>query len=250
MPVVATRRERHLALIFVIAVSGLCWAWLGKMLWDMGAMPMDGATAMPSGGPGYLFWLAVMWLVMMAAMMLPSAGPMTLAFADFSKDVERRADVGAIGLFVAGYVAAWAVFSLVAALGQWTLERADVMSSMTMAVTNDTVAGCVLVAAGIYQWTPLKHVCLKNCRSPIGFLMTQWRDGPSGAALMGWRHGAFCVGCCWALMALLFVAGVMNALWIVGLTLFVIIEKVAPYGEAIARVGGMVLVLAGVWLMV
>ena len=107
-----------------------------------------------------------------------------------------------------------------------------------------------MIAAGLYQWTPLKHVCLKKCRTPFGFLMTEWRDGTDGAFVMGWRHGVFCVGCCWALMALLFVAGVMNLFWIVLLTLFVILEKVAPYGDVIARVVGLGLVIAGTWLAV
>ena len=245
MAIVRTRRERQIALIGIVAVAGVCWAWLGRMLWDMTAMPVDGVMAMPPGGAAYLGWLVIMWLVMMAAMMLPSAAPMTLAFADFSSGRDRRADGRAVGAFVSGYVAAWAAFSLVAATVQWGLEHGSLMSSMTMAVSNETIAGCVLIAAGLYQWTPLKHVCLRNCRSPIGFLMTQWRDGPAGAALMGWRHGLFCVGCCWALMALLFVAGVMNALWIVGLTLFVVVEKVAPHGDTIARAAGVGLMLAG-----
>jgi len=118
-----------------------------------------------------------------------------------------------------------------------------------MALKGEAVAGCVMIAAGLYQWTPLKHVCLRKCRTPIGFLMTEWRDGPAGAVRMGWNHGLFCVGCCWALMALLFVAGVMNPLWIIGLTLFVIIEKVAPFGDLISKVAGGALVVAGAWLL-
>ena len=154
-----------------------------------------------------------------------------------------------ITAFVLGYVLAWGAFSLAAAAGQWSLERGELLSSMGMAFKNDVAAGGVLIIAGLYQWTPLKHACLKRCRTPIGFLMTEWRDGFSGAVIMGWRHGVFCVGCCWALMALLFVAGVMNALWIIGLTLFVIVEKLAPKGDLIARTAGLGLVLSGTWLV-
>ncbi len=244
-----TRRDRVAALALVVALAGVCWAWLGKMIWDMAAMPADGGTMAPSpAGPGYLAWLILMWLVMMAAMMLPSALPMTLAFADFARPEERRAAVPPTPLFVAGYVSAWGAFSLAAGIGQWALEVAGAMSPSRMALKHEAVAGWVLMAAGLYQWTPLKHACLRRCRTPFGFLLTEWRDGPAGALVMGWRHGLFCVGCCWALMALLLVAGVMNPLWIVMLTLFVVVEKVAPHGDRITRAAGLGLLLAGAWL--
>ncbi len=241
------RRDRLAAAVLTLAVAGACWAWLGKMLWDMSVMPMDG-MAMPAPDPGYALWLVVMWTVMMAAMMLPSALPATLAFAGFSRgETESPARTPA---FVLGYVLAWTAFSVAAAALQWGLERGALMSPATMALRGEALAGAVLIAAGIYQWTPLKRACLGKCRSPIGFLMTEWRDGLSGALVMGIRHGLYCVGCCWALMALLLAAGVMNALWIVGLTVFVIVEKISPLGEPISRVAGVVLVVAGLWLMV
>lgn len=249
MLLVSTHRDRLVALVVVVALSGLCWAWLGKMIWDMGAMPMQGAAgSLSSVRPGYVVWLVLMWLVMMAAMMLPSALPMTLAFADVSSGQDRRSSVQSVVAFILGYVGAWAAFSLGAAVGQMWLEQTAVWSSMAMALKIEAMAGGVLIAAGVYQWTPLKHVCLKKCRSPFGFLATEWRDGLAGAVVMGWRHGLFCVGCCWALMALLFVAGVMNTLWIIALTLLVVVEKVAPYGDLIARLTGLGLALAGAWL--
>jgi len=249
MPLVSTHRYRQVALVTIVTVAGMCWAWLGEMIWDMSAMPMDGTAMLPSDQAGYVAWLVLMWLVMMAAMMLPTAAPMTLAFSDFSGGRGQRPMSSLITAFVLGYVLAWGAFSLLAAAGQWSLERGELLSSMGMAFKNDVAAGGVLIIAGLYQWTPLKHACLKRCRIPIGFLMTEWRDGFSGAVIMGWRHGVFCVGCCWALMALLFVAGVMNALWIIGLTLFVIVEKVAPRGDLIARTAGLGLVLSGTWLI-
>jgi len=245
------RRDRFTALVIVVTLAGLCWVYLGKMIWDMRAMPMDGgAMSMASPAFGDVVWLFLMWFVMMAAMMLPSAMPMILAYTDFATAKDRRAAFRPIAAFFLGYVATWGAFSLAAAIGQWTLERATLVLPMAMALKHEAVAGGMLMAAGLYQWTPLKHVCLKKCRTPFGFLMTEWRDGTDGAFVMGWRHGVFCVGCCWALMALLFVAGVMNPFWIVLLTLFVILEKVAPYGDVIARVVGLGLVIAGTWLAV
>lgn len=243
-------RDRFFALMAVVLLAGLAWAWLGKMIWDMGAMPMDGMDMpMRADGAGYVAWLVLMWLVMMAAMMLPTALPMTLAYADFSGREAGQGTVSPVAAFIAGYVLAWGGFSLAAALGQWGLERIDLLSPMAMALRSDVAAGVVLIVAGLYQWTPLKHACLKQCRTPIGFLLTEWREGSVGALVMGWRHGLFCVGCCWALMALLFVAGVMNALWIVGLTLFVLIEKIAPRGDMVARMAGAGLAVAGLWLV-
>lgn len=241
-----TRRDRLMALFVVFAVAGICWAWLGKTVWDMSVMSAGGMAAAGGSGPGYALWLVVMWLVMMAAMMLPSAVPVIVAFADFAGRRTPRFDVRLPMAFIAGYVAAWAAFSLSVGIAQWSLERSAAMSRTTMALENGVVAGLVVAAAGLYQWTPLKHACLRKCRTPIGFLMTEWREGTGGAFTMGWRHGILCVGCCWALMALLFAVGVMNPLWILGLMLFVIAEKTLPAGEPVARAAGALLVVVGI----
>jgi predicted metal-binding membrane protein len=187
-----------------------------------------------------------MWAVMMVAMMVPSAVPMIQGFVAVN---ERRRNssrpVIPVGVFVLGYIVAWTSFSAAAALAQWGLHRAALLSPM-MVSTSPILSGGLLLAAGIFQWTPLKRACLRNCRSPLTFLMSGWRDGTAGAFFMGLHHGAYCVGCCWALMVLLFVVGVMNLLWVAVIALFVIAEKVLPRGELIAHIAGVALVAVGI----
>jgi predicted metal-binding membrane protein len=150
-----------------------------------------------------------------------------------------------VTVFLLGYLAVWTAFSAIATFAQWGLHKAALLSP-AMAATSPVLNGGLLIAAGIFQWTPLKLACLKGCRSPLSFLMSEWREGASGAFVMGLRHGTYCVGCCWVLMALLFVAGVMNLLWVAVIALFVMAEKMLPKGELIARVSGVALILAGV----
>ena len=151
-------------------------------------------------------------------------------------------------VFLAGYVLVWMGFSMLASLAQWGLHSLALLSPM-MVSTSPILGGLILVAAGVLQWTPLKSTCLTHCRSPLGFLMTEWREGPRGALIMGLHHGGYCVGCCWSLMALLFVAGVMNLLWVATIAAFVLVEKVVPRGELVGRIAGGVLVLAGLVLL-
>jgi len=190
-----------------------------------------------------------MWAVMMVGMMLPAAAPMVLFFATFSRrSREQGHTVAPVGAFVSGYVAVWSAFALAATTLQWALDRAALLSP-DMAAISPVLGGAVLIAAGLYQWTPLKDACLGLCRSPVAFLMGRWRPGTGGAFRMGAEHGAYCVGCCWALMALLFVGGVMNLLWVAAITLAVLAEKVAPRGRWIAKMLGAALVLGGVWVL-
>ena len=193
-----------------------------------------------------LLLLFLMWAVMMVAMMVPSAVPMIQGFVAVN---ERRRNssrpVIPVGVFVLGYIVAWTSFSAATALAQWGLHRAALLSPM-MVSTSPILSGGLLLAAGIFQWTPLKRACLRNCRSPLTFLMSGWRDGTAGAFFMGLHHGAYCVGCCWALMVLLFVVGVMNLLWVAVIALFVIAEKVLPRGELIAHIAGVALVVVGI----
>jgi predicted metal-binding membrane protein len=188
-------------------------------------------------------WLAVfiMWAVMMAAMMLPSTMPMVSVFGALNR---KRGEAGRTAAFVAGYLALWAVFGAAATGAQWTLQTSGLISPMIVSM-SPALSGVLLVIAGVFQFTPLKHVCLSACRSPLGFLLTDWRDGLWGAAAMGVRHGLYCLGCCWALMALLFVGGAMNLLWIAALTLLVAAEKLAPKGEVLAKALGVVMIGAG-----
>jgi predicted metal-binding membrane protein len=218
-------------------------AWL-LLLW--GATNMDSPAAqlmMPMSAWSLANWLAVfvMWTVMMAAMMLPSAAPMILCFAALNR---RRNEGAKTFVFVAAYLALWTAFSAAATVAQWALQSAGWVSPMIVSMSF-VLNGALLLIAGLFQFTPLKHACLRVCRSPLGFLMNDWRDGLWGAWLMGIRHGLSCLGCCWALMALLFVGGVMNLLWIAALAGLVAIEKLAPKGESIAHVLGAAMICVG-----
>jgi predicted metal-binding membrane protein len=191
----------------------------------------------------------LMWWVMMAAMMLPSALPMTLTFATVNR---RRRELGTpwvpTAVFVAGYLLAWGAFSLAATAAQWGLEHAAFMSP-GMHLSSPLAGGLVFVAAGLYQLTPLKHACLRRCRSPLTFVLEHWREGTAGALRMGAEHGAWCLGCCALLMTLLFVGGVMNLLWAAALAAWVLLEKVLPRGEALARAAGVAAIAYGAWMI-
>ena len=186
-----------------------------------------------------------MWAVMMVAMMVPTAVPMTLMYAAVArKAAAQHNPVAPTFVFVAGYLAMWTVFSLVATIAQHALDRAALLSPMM--VSRSSLFGAVLlIAAGVYQFTPLKDACLRNCRTPAQFLSRYWRTGTLGALRMGLRLGAYCVGCCWILMGLLFVGGVMNLLWIAAIAVFVLLEKTIPFGDVSGRVAGAAMILVG-----
>jgi predicted metal-binding membrane protein len=207
---------------------------------------------MKMGGPDLASWstaslvpLFLMWAIMMVAMMLPSAAPMLLTFAAVARN-RRRSDrpYVPVAVFAAGYLTIWGLFSILATAGQWLLHRAALLSPM-MASSSVFLAGVLLLAAGVFQFTPLKRSCLTRCRGPLDFIMTRWR----GAFGMGIEHGAFCAGCCWALMALLFVLGVMNILWITALTIVVALEKILPRAKWFSSASGIALVCWGIWVM-
>jgi predicted metal-binding membrane protein len=187
-----------------------------------------------------------MWAVMMVGMMLPSATPMVLAFATIGGQ-RTEAPFTRTALFVLGYVAVWTAYSAVATLAQWGLHAAALLSHARGA-TSPLLGGAFLLAAGAFQFTRLRDACMSQCRSPVGFLLTQWRPGPWGALIMGVRHGAYCVGCCWVLMSLSLVLGVMNLVWMAVLTAFMLVEKVAPANETVSRAAGLVLVGWGLWV--
>jgi predicted metal-binding membrane protein len=203
---------------------------------------------MKMSGPELSSWpattllpLFLMWAIMMIAMMLPSALPMILTFTTVARNRQRLGrPYVPMSIFVAGYIAIWCLFSAAAAIAQWFLHR-QALLSMTMVSTSALPGGALLLLAGIFQFTPLKRSCLTYCRGPLEFIMTRWREGQGGAFRMGLEHGAFCAGCCWALMALLFVAGVMNIIWIATLTLLVCLEKVLPPRVPISLMTGILL---------
>jgi predicted metal-binding membrane protein len=230
----------------IAAVTALAWLYLVVMAAGMTSMA-DMARLRPWTGAEAVM-MFIMWAVMMVGMMLPSATPMVLLYARVCR---KSLDMAApdTGAFVMGYVAVWTLFSAAATALQWGLEQAALLSP-TMTSASPFFAGMVLVLAGLYQWTPAKQACLSRCRSPVEFLSTHWRPGAGGAFAMGLRHGAFCVGCCWALMALLFVGGVMNLLWVALITIFILLEKVVPFGHGVGKTAGALLALAGLAVIV
>ena len=238
------KRDRAIVVSGILGVSALAWAYTAYLTWDMKDMGAGG-MAMPQLQPwgGVDFSLTfVMWAVMMVAMMVPTAAPMILVFATINR--KRRDQQGTFvptGIFVLGYVVVWTGFAAAATLAQWGLHSASLLSPM-MESTSAILGGVLLLGAGIFQWSPIKRACLSNCRTPMGFLMSEWREGADGALIMGLRHGVFCLGCCWVLMGLLFVLGIMNLLWIAALAGFVLVEKVAPGGQWVSRLSGLVLI--------
>ena len=217
----------------------------------MSAVEMTAMRDMPgssmSGGwsPGYALLVFLMWWVMMIAMMLPSVSPAVLLYSTLLRRGKAPRRVPAVSAsFLAGYLVTWAGFSVFAAAAQWGLEALGFVSATMMTLTS--IPGAfVLIAAGVFQFTPLKQACLRQCRSPVEFLTRRRRPGVAGAFVMGLEHGAYCLGCCWFLMALLFVGGIMNLYWIVGLATFVALEKLTPHGEIISKVAGLALVAWG-----
>jgi len=240
------RRDRRIVLICLLFVTSLAWFSLG-----LGAYGMDQAMA----GSRMMNWTSldfilmfVMWAVMMLAMMLPSASPMILMFARINRnqagEFNSSRSLVPTWIFAAGYIVIWSIFSLGATILQWGLQHVGLLSPM-MASTNAIFNGLVLIVAGVYQWTPLKHACLRHCQTPLGFLMNRWRNGVGGAFHMGLAHGAYCVGCCWVLMLLLFVGGVMNLAWVAVLALLVFLEKVTRPGHWLQRIVGSILLAWG-----
>jgi predicted metal-binding membrane protein len=258
------RRDRLVVAGALFVLAALAWAyvvWLAADM-DMGGMDMGGSRMIPSGMgmmmPGFSPWSGIefalvfaMWAVMMIGMMAPSVAPMVLLYARVGRQA-ATADkpFAATGWFAAGYFLAWSGFSLVATATEWGLDRAALLDP-AMATTSKILGGIVLISAGLYQWSRLKDLCLAHCQSPFLFIQHHggFRRDKAGALILGLRHGAYCVGCCWALMALLFVGGVMNLLWIAVLALLVLVEKLAPIGRLIARLAGMALVTGGAWLL-
>jgi predicted metal-binding membrane protein len=227
-----------------LALSVIAWALLAWLALDMGH-PLAQLTMPASSAWSTANAVAVgcMWAVMMAAMMLPSALPMLVIF---ERLCARNGEPARWRSFAAAYLLLWVAFSVAATIVQWLLQGRGWVDPMIVS-TSAPLNAALLVIAGTYQFSPLKRICLARCRTPMGFLLGEWRGGVRGAFVMGLRHGLFCIGCCWALMALLFVGGVMNLAWIAALSIAVAIEKLAPRGERLAAVLGLALIAAGGW---
>jgi predicted metal-binding membrane protein len=237
------RRDFWAIVVSLSGVTLLSWAYLFSIAGDMSGMAV---MEMPAWTAGYFLMMFLMWAIMMIGMMLPSVTPTVLIYASVARKSARQGTpVAPTGLFVSGYIAMWMGFSSLATLAQWKLEQAMLLSPM-MVSQNTHLGATLLIIAGVYQWLPLKDKCLHQCRSPVEFISTHWQTGALGAFKMGLSHGGYCLGCCWALMGLLFVGGVMNLLWIAVITLFVLLEKVLPLGEKGGRVMGVLMILTGV----
>ena len=287
----ALQRDRAIVLAAIITISALAWAYTLWLAGQMGLMDMsatvpssdsmagmdgmnmpgmamenasDGASdAAPGGvmsvaGPAFRPWGATdfaftfaMWAVMMAGMMTPSVAPMLLLYAAVGRKAAANGrPLAATGWFLAGYLSAWSAFSLVATGAQFLLTWLALFVPM-MALASGVLGALVLIGAGLYQWSPLKDLCVTQCQSPLGFLMSHggFRSHWSGALRLGAQHGLYCVGCCWLIMALLFVVGVMNVLWIAGLALLVLAEKIVPTGLLIPRLAGTGMIAAGCFVL-
>ena len=245
------RRERVVIVLALAGVTAIAWLYLFFVrdnMADMAMPAMDGMPdmAMPFAAP----WVFAMWWVMMLGMMLPSAAPMILMFeAVQRRQRERERPYVPTAMFVAGYLIVWGGFSVAATAAQWGLQQGAFLSPM-LGLASSTLGGLLFILAAIYQFTPLKHACLRQCRSPFAFVLNHWRDGWDGALRMGAGHGLYCLGCCWVLMALLFAVGVMNLLWVAAIAAFVFAEKLLPGGVWVGRIGGVAMAAFGVSLLV
>ena len=265
-PATASRWTRILVLSTALALTALAWAyvyWLAQQMAapmpatmpGMPGMPMSDADLMtPAFAPWTFtrfFLTFIMWLVMMVGMMTPSVTPMVLIYARVARQSQPHGRlVAPAAWFTCGYFVAWSLFSALAALAQWALE-ALTLSTPMMVATSHGFGGAVLIGAGVYQWLPIKEACLSYCRAPLAFLQRHGgiRPGAGAALRLGMLHGGYCIGCCWALMLVLFVVGVMNLLWIAALMVVVLLEKVIPAGRTFSRLLGCAAIAAGIWML-
>ena len=237
------RHERWLVLAALLAITVLSWLYL----FDMSQLPPH-VLVMPCCGADFSITFA-MWSVMMAGMMIPSAAPMILTYAALTRRRSPgRAMYGRTLLFLSGYLLAWTLFSLLAAVAQWGLYQSSFYDPEQQLVAP-WLGGAVLLLAGVFQLTPAKNACLTECRSPIGFFLNEWREGARGALMMGLKHGLVCIGCCWALMALLFVVGVMNLLWVAVISALVLLEKLLPWKRAVVLATAAACFTGAAWVM-
>ncbi len=244
------QRDRLYVFSGLAAITVISWAYMLHMAWGMSGAGMDMTKpCLMHWGPGTLVHMFFMWAIMMVAMMFPAATPMVLMFATVNRQrAEARDPIIPTGFFVLGYLVIWTAYSALATLAQWGLHIAALLSH-SLVITSPLVGGLLLFAAGVFQWTPFRDACMSKCRSPLGFIRAEWREGHRGALIMGLKHGLFCVGCCWLLMVLSFVMGVMNMLWMAVLTAFMVLEKAYPGSQWVSRIVGLILIAWGLWVL-
>jgi len=245
----ALRHDRRVAIVGLATVVALAWFYLWRSTAGMDHASMAMGAMPRAADAGALALTFVMWAVMMAGMMLPSAAPTVLLYGALVRKNQARGTVlPNVWIFAGAYLLVWTGFSVAATLLQTLLERASLLTP-ALATVSAGLSAAALIAAGVYQLTPLKQICLSRCRNPIEFFLTRWRAGRGGAFRMGLEHGAYCVGCCWALMLLLFVAGVMNLVWVALLAAFVFVEKLLPAARVSSRAAGAALILSGLFVL-
>jgi predicted metal-binding membrane protein len=252
----ALRRDRLIVLAALAGIAALTWAGMIRDARSMAHTGVCQCLGMAMSGPDLKPWsiaaiapLFLMWVQMMIAMMIPTAAPMILTFARVNRQRrENDRPFASTGWFVCGYLVVWSVFSFAIALAQWALHGTALLSPM-MQSTSPMLGGLLMIAAGIFQWTPWKRACLHHCRSPLQFLLVGWREGRGGALRMGIQHGCYCVGCCWLLMLVLFAAGVMNLWWVAAITLLVLSEKTLPQGLRFDSLTGLIFLAWGAWMI-
>jgi predicted metal-binding membrane protein len=261
------RRLQAVVVAALLLITALAWLWLAHLSsqmtspmagMDMNSMPGMDMSAMAAMTPTLEPWtpahglfLFAMWAVMMVGMMTPSVAPMVLLYQRIAQQANSAGrSFASAGWFLGGYLAAWVLFAAAATLAQWALESAALLSPMMDSASN-RFGGAVLVVAGIWQWLPLKDACLSRCRAPLSFVQQHggFQESARGSLRLGFQHGLYCIGCCWALMALLFVGGVMNLLWIAALMMLVLLEKILPGARWFTRVAGVFAVAGGLWMM-
>jgi len=240
-------RDHAAILLALIGLAAISWLYIYLQMSPMDEMAMPVAFS-PWTAADFALNIAIWW-VMMPGMMLPSAAPMILTFATVNRRKRTRGQPFVpTAVFTTGYLIAWGLFGIAATVADWGLEQTALMSPITQRLTP-ALGAAVVIVAGVYQLTPFKYVCLTNCRSPVDFVLNHWRDGAVGALRTGFEHGLYCLGCCWFLMALLFAAGTMSLLWMAAITVFVLVEKLFPAGQWIARGSGLVMMAFGLYLL-
>ena len=245
----AISRDRIIIASCIVLITLLAWAHLfqlDRQMTSADAMAQMGMAVSASWTARDFLLTFAMWSVMMIGMMLPTALPVLLLFAQMRSAREHARSWRSAAMFGSGYAIVWIGFSGLAAALQLLLHEAALLSS-GMVLRSSLVSGAILIAAGVYQLTPAKARCLTKCQSPLGFLLANWREGARGALELGLRHGLYCLGCCWALMCVLFAVGVMNLAWVAVLTAFILIEKFGPAGVRLARLSGVVIAALGIF---
>jgi len=255
------QRDRVIVFGGLIAITFLAWIFTVSLSNRMTGMDINNGPTMEMTAAQItmpnvqawriedIFFNVIMWTVMMIAMMTPSVTPMVLTYAGLNRRKNtNETSISTTIFFLLGYLIVWSLFSIGATLLQWSFHSAGLLSTETIRVTP-SIGGSILIFSGLYQFTSWKYTCLSSCRSPISFLTTEWRDGIRGALVMGLRHGIYCLGCCWQLMLLLFVIGVMNLIWVAAIAGFVLIEKLTPSGKWISQLTGLFAIGWGVWLL-